>query len=386
MIIEITCLCVTGYIINSFLKEQKGVDESIKNILIRIHVNGIRGKTSVTRMIGSVLRNRYKTFTKTTGSEPKIIYPNGSEELIKREGLVNIKEQIEIIKKAHDCGVECIVFECMAVEPLLQRTLEERVMKSTIGVITNIRYDHEDVMGESLGEIAKSLCNTIPYNSILIVPKDISCLDVLIKVSTERNTKIRYADISNVPIGYSQRFEFMNFDENVAIVLEVADILGIPKNVALIDMLETKHDIGRGYLITKIVDDKKISFLNSFANNDVQSLIKMLSFVKFKLNDKKIGILSHRKDRIKRTVGMIPFIISYEFDTIVVNCDSNLIEDELRISGFKGEIITIDTNDREEVIKRIVNVSDHKHNYWIGLANIKTELADSVLDYFNGEI
>lgn len=394
MIAEVVGLGAVSSVLFSFFKEQKIVEMARDSIPIRIHVNGIRGKTSVTRMIGSVLRPKFCTVTKTTGSEPKIIFPDGSDELIIRKGSANIKEQMNVLQIAYENNAECIVFECMAIESSLQRLLEEKVMKSTIGVITNVRYDHEDVMGESLEDIARSLGNTVPYNAHLVITKDVEYAHILESIARERNTIVHYADTENVPKGYSQRFDFMNFDENVALTLEVAKILGIDRDDALRDMLTTKHDIGKGALYSRIISDsdsgndndryryndryKTIHFLNSFANNDVQSLLKMLAQIEYKKRSKKIGLLSHREDRTRRTLSVIKFICEYGFDGIIISSNNKLVENELRQSGFKGEIVTISTNFIEELIK----LSDMKDNYWIGLANIKTPLAENVLSYF----
>lgn len=380
MIAETIGLGIISTFFSFYLREQKEVDKCRDPINIRIHVNGIRGKTSVTRMIGSVLRPHFRTITKTTGSEPKIIRADGSETLIKRSGAANIKEQIDVLMLAHKENAEAIVFECMAIEPELQRTLEEKVMRSTIGVITNIRYDHEEVMGETLESIARSLSSTIPYNSHLIVTKDIQCLNILEEVAKKRNTIVHYADIKDVPVGYSQKFDFMNFDDNITIALKVAELLGIKREDALRDMLSTKHDVGKGALYTRIFEngDRQVHFLNSFANNDVQSVIIMLSQVKFKEGAKRVALLSHRDDRVRRTMSIIKFVCEYGFDSIVVSSGSDLIEKELRTTGYKGDIITTTDN----FVEKLDKLSVGKDNYWIGLANIKTPFAESVLSYF----
>ncbi|GAH01188.1 unnamed protein product, partial [marine sediment metagenome] len=42
--------------------------------------------------------------------------------------------------------VDVLVVECMAISPELQWVSEHKIVKSTIGVITNVREDHlEDV-------------------------------------------------------------------------------------------------------------------------------------------------------------------------------------------------------------------------------------------------
>lgn len=378
MIAELVALCPTFYFLHYLYKEQKDVKRAQRKIPIRIHVNGIRGKTTVTRLIGSIIRPIYPTLTKTTGSEPVIIFPDETEEKIIRKGQVKIEEQIKVLKIAEGKGAKCIVFECMAIDPIYQKILEEKVMKSTIGIITNIRYDHEDVMGESIKDIARSLCNTIPYNSHLIVPENIAEVNIVQSIADERKTIVHYARLDSVPKGYVQRFDFMNFDENVAIALEVANILGIEKDVALENMLKTTHDIGKGKVYTRILEDKRVHFINSFANNDAQSLVIMLSRVKFREKSKKIALVNHRKDRERRTWGFIHLLCNYGFDSILISSDNKLIEKELRSSGFKGDIVTTTGN----YINILDKLSNNRDNYWIGIANIKSNFADSVLNYF----
>ena len=54
--------------------------KALKKIPIRIHVNGIRGKSSVVRLIAAGLRESgLKTFAKTTGTIPRIINEKGND-------------------------------------------------------------------------------------------------------------------------------------------------------------------------------------------------------------------------------------------------------------------------------------------------------------------
>lgn len=382
MLFETVTLTPIFYYFRGLVQEHREIEAAHKSIPIRVFINGIRGKTSTTRMIHAVLRTHYNTIGKTTGSEPAIIYSDGSEERINRVGFTNINEQIRIMKLAQENGAEAVAFECMAIEPAYQKLLEEKVMKSTIGVITNVRFDHEDVMGESLGSIARSLSNTIPTKGILVVPENIEELNILVEEADNRGTKVVLAKLDTVPDGYEKRFSFMNFKENVAIVLAIADILGIDRESALRDMLATRHDIGKGNVYTKIVDGKSISFVNSFANNDIGSLTLMLSYVNIPKENKKIALLNHRKDRMRRTYGFIHFLCNYGFDSIVLaqENDSDIIEKEIRSSGFKGEIKILTPESRH--IQELLELSNRKGNTWIGLANIKSEFADSVMRYF----
>jgi len=122
-----------------------------------IHVNGTRGKSSVTRLLAGGLRaGGVATMAKTTGSAPVIIFEDGSETAITRFFGANIREQLKIIKFASKRKINTLVLECMAVSPEYQWETEREMIRSSIGVITNSRPDHLDVMGPGLKNITYS--------------------------------------------------------------------------------------------------------------------------------------------------------------------------------------------------------------------------------------
>ena len=121
-----------------YIFEQSRHNKRIFNIKYRIHINGIRGKSSVTRLIGKILRESdIKTFTKTTGSAARLIDHNGTEHLIKRRA-ANIIEQVSIVKTISKHNPEAFVVECMAVTPLLQQVCEEKMIQSLDLLIANV--------------------------------------------------------------------------------------------------------------------------------------------------------------------------------------------------------------------------------------------------------
>ena len=72
---------------------------SLKKIPIRIHVNGTRGKSSVTRLIAAGLREGgLNTFAKTTGTIPRIINNSGNDVELHRLRTASIGEQIKLIR------------------------------------------------------------------------------------------------------------------------------------------------------------------------------------------------------------------------------------------------------------------------------------------------
>jgi hypothetical protein len=65
--------------------ERRDYERQLGKLKIRIYVNGIRGKSTVTRLIAGVLREAgIQTLAKTTGSAARVILPNGDEIPIRR--------------------------------------------------------------------------------------------------------------------------------------------------------------------------------------------------------------------------------------------------------------------------------------------------------------
>ena len=153
----------------SIVRHQRRLDQ----LAVRVHVNGIRGKSSVTRLLAGVLREGgYSTLAKTTGSAARVIGTRGEEAPIKRRGAPTINEQVDIVREHVTPGVEALVIECMAVRPLYQEYSQEFIVRSDVTVITNVREDHQEEMGETLEEIADSMSVTIPRSGVLITAEN----------------------------------------------------------------------------------------------------------------------------------------------------------------------------------------------------------------------
>lgn len=93
----------------------------LRSVPIRVHVNGTRGKSSVTRLIAAGLRESgIRTIAKTTGTLPRLILPDGSELPIERTSRANVIEQRDVVAAAAHMRAEVLVVECMALQPQLQ--------------------------------------------------------------------------------------------------------------------------------------------------------------------------------------------------------------------------------------------------------------------------
>ncbi|MBE0461631.1 MAG: poly-gamma-glutamate synthase PgsB, partial [Candidatus Aminicenantes bacterium] len=142
-------LCAGIYILY-LVVEYHIVTYRARRIPIRIGITGTRGKSSVTRLIASVLREAgFSVLAKTTGSIPVIILPNGQEKEIKRRGVPSILEDKKILKAGAKLGVQVLVSELMGIHPERVHVESTRMLRPHIIVITNVRLDHMSQMGYS---------------------------------------------------------------------------------------------------------------------------------------------------------------------------------------------------------------------------------------------
>ncbi len=279
-------------------------ERALRAIPIRIHVNGSRGKSSVTRLIAGALREGgRRTFAKTTGSTPRLILPDGSEEPVIRLGSPNICEQIGVLDRARREGAEVIVMECMAVRPDLQKICEHHIMRSTIGIITNIRPDHLDVMGPTVEDVAVALSSTVPRGGTAILG-DARYERSYRAVADACGTSLLVAAPEEVLPEAMEGFGYMEHEENVATALLVTRKLGIPDAVAMRGMYKANPDVGACTTQRFTHRGCEIEFLNIFAANDLESTITV--WQKLRLGTPGTGpivaLLNLRGDRIDRSL------------------------------------------------------------------------------------
>ena len=262
-----------------------------------VHVNGTRGKSSVSRLIEAGLRaGGLRVFCKTTGTDPMTIDVEGREELIRRRGRANIREQLGILHRAAQSGAEVLVVECMAVQPELQYAAQHRILHADVGVITNVRRDHADVMGETMDEIAASLANTVPKNGVLFTAEQTHG-DILAARAAALGSRF----VRVLPDGTEPEFEFA---ENIALALAVCEELGVARETALTGMRNYRRD---PYALSLHRWGGAL-FVNALAANDVQSTCMIWETLRAQRQweDRALTLLvNNRPDRASRTKDML---------------------------------------------------------------------------------
>ena len=358
----IIILIISGLFENYF--HQK----ALSNIPMRIHVNGTRGKSSVTRLIAAGLRGgNFKTFAKTTGTTPRIINESGKDIKIHRLRSASIGEQIKLIRYFSKKNPDALVIECMAVNPQYQWASEQYIIKSTLGVITNVRPDHLDEMGTTNEEIAYSLSNTIPFDSKIITAEHQAFKPLKI-ISEERNSIIERSHAEDIEKEYLDKFPFIEHPENIALALKVCLSMGVHRDAALEGMLKTIPDPGSLFIWDIKNKKNKCKFISGFAANDPSSTKMVWNLIDKRFNCKSCIFLNTRNDRRYRTVQLIELVLTdIKPDLFIIRADniksilSNHKIDKNRVIIFNM------SSSPDELVDSIVDLNNY---YILGIGNI----------------
>jgi len=368
--------------------ETRRHDRNIARIPVRVHVNGTRGKSSVTRLIAGGLRaSGRRTFAKTTGTMARMILPDGSEVDVYRVGRPNLIEQTRIVRRALEERAEALVIECMAVSPELQPISELKLVKSTIGVITNVRPDHLDVMGPTVDDVARALSQTLPRSGHAFTAER-ERVHILEAVARERGSVLHVSDAGDVFEADLAGFSYFEHAENVALALAVCGHLGVERAVALRGMQEATPDPGVLRRYTVRSGDKEVEFVNAFAANDPDStylIWQRLGLDRATPGLRRIVLANCRGDRLQRS-GQIAELVASRLpaDHVVLTGEGTALVALQAVSkGLDRERISdLGGMSAERVYERILNLVEGR-GVVVGIGNIVGLGQEIVLHFSN---
>ncbi|MFD6334428.1 poly-gamma-glutamate synthase PgsB [Streptomyces niveus] len=322
LFLYIVLLVCSAFLLAAGVVEQRRHFTNLNRIPSRVLVNGIRGKSSITRLCAGALRGGdLVTVAKTTGTAARFIHPDATEEPVYRKfGIANVVEQIGIVRRAAAYNPDALVIECMAVMPALQEINQSKLIRSTIGVLCNVREDHLAEMGPTLDDVARSLSRSMPEDGICVTAEK-ERFDILQEEADARNCQLIYADPETVSDEELRGFSWFTFKENVSIALKVAELLGVERETALQGMYDAPPDPGvlsvERYLTP---DGKRLRFANVFAANDPEStLMNINQLLDLGAIARPLNVVINcRPDRVERNGQMGEIVPDLQPDKVFV--------------------------------------------------------------------
>lgn len=304
LLIAVTLVLVAAGVIELLVHRR-----NLRRIPIRVHVNGTRGKSSVTRLIAAGLREAgIVTCAKTTGTLARMILPDGHEVPIFRPAGANIIEQRRIVATAAAYQAQALIIECMALQPELQSLSEFRFLRATHGVITNARPDHLEIMGPDDAGVARALTGMTPVSGKVFTAER-NQLEIFARAAADRKTElIRVGDddVRAVTAAELAGFSYTEHPDNVALALRVCAELGVARDTALAGMQRCAPDPGALTEHTLDFFGRHLVFLNGFAANDPVSTQQLWETANLSHPElaRRIAIFNCRTDRPDRSMQL----------------------------------------------------------------------------------
>ncbi|SDQ25000.1 hypothetical protein [Halopelagius longus] len=178
--------------VRSILNRGRRHDEFLDQLDARIVVMGIRGKSSTTRRIADVFDRRgYDTLVKITGNRPHVLH-NGDYIPIERKGprvtlYENIKTFWRFIPVLDSYSPEGVgVFENQGITEYTTRMFNQRFVDPDVILLTNVRQDHQDTMGKTRQDIARSFARSVPEGAHVVSGEQHPVLHEYLKQEVER--------------------------------------------------------------------------------------------------------------------------------------------------------------------------------------------------------
>lgn len=295
--------------------ENYGIQSRIKKIPGRIAISGIRGKSSLTRLIAFGLRGEgFRVMAKTTGSRPVLIYPDGREEEIRRRGPASILEQKKLIRLAVAERSDFLVSEMMSIQPECLEAEGRYLLRPGVMVLSNFRVDHTEFLGHNKEEVARKIMAAVPAGTVVFLPEE-ELRPWMTILARNKRFELKVVGVgSSETASLSEILPYPEFEPNLRLARAVLEYFGITEAQIRSAWSSLRPDYGRPR-VWKIKYNKNrfFYFISLFAANDPESSLLAMEFITHKMGwqeNPKIGWLSLRADRGDRTAQWADFLKS----------------------------------------------------------------------------
>jgi dihydrofolate synthase / folylpolyglutamate synthase len=343
-----------------------------------IHVAGTNGKGSTCHMLASILQaSGYKTGLYTSPHLKEFterIKVGGIE--VTREYVVDfvnrIKPSIEEIRPSFFEITVAMAFDYFAKESIDVAVVEvglggkldsTNVVQPLISVITNISWDHKELLGNTLPEIAGQKAGIIkPGIPVVVSERQHEVQDVFITTARENNAPIFFAS-DEYTVRASRGADAVDILKGTEILLKEVRLplkgfyqhRNVPGVMKTVDVLQQHFSIGRAQLkkgLEDVLINTQLKGRWQTINNNptvvcdtghnysgVQQVMRQIFTQKF---SRLFIIWGMVKDKdVKQILGLLPKEAKYYFcqARIPRAMDATTLQLEAAAFGLKGEVI-----------------------------------------------
>ena len=266
----------------------------------------------------------------------------------------------------------------MAVTPEYQWVTEHQMVKADIGVMTNTRLDHLDVMGPGIRNCVLSLCNTLPKNKVSYT-SEINMFPLMEKEAKRVKSELSYIPYDDITDEMVSGFNHLEHKENIALSLKVCEQCGVEKDKALKEMYNAIPDIGATEIFHFTTPNKQIEilFAHSFAANDPESTYALIKYILkiYGTQVDEIGfVLSTRADRMFRSnqlIDMLPKFTNLDLLYLVGDQEKTIKNYAIKNKSIKKEkIVTCGFVTGEKLVEYVEKTAKSKNIILLGIGNI----------------
>jgi hypothetical protein len=244
--------------------------QRLRQIPIRIHVNGTRGKSLLTRMLVDLFSQAgYSVAARVTGEKPQAFQTGPGWQIWPRFAPARIKEVARFIRQISTTPPRVLVLENMALAPENLFAAERFLVQATLSVFTNFRTDHQEVWGKNP---VSALRHALPRRATLLVTADdLRLLDPNQLKQLEINLITPPAPVT------PESAEFAVFESQFQLVRAIAAHYQLPNTVLEATLAAWRQKLlPNQWLIPIRLHPEPQTLVNLFTCNDVPSATLIL--------------------------------------------------------------------------------------------------------------
>ncbi len=279
---------------------------------------GTRGKSGTERLKAALISGLgYPLISKTTGCEAMFLVgePFGQVRemfLFRPYDKATIWEQMNVVRLSVQLRADVFLWECMGLTPGYVQVLQRHWTRDDISTITNTYPDHEDLQGPAGRNIPEVMTNFIPQGGTLLTTEE-QMRPILADAARRLGTRlvpVGWLEAGLIPSDCLKRFPYEEHPFNIALVLELAEELGVDRDLALKEMADrVVPDLGvlKAFPVAP-VRTRRLEFVNGMSANERFGAMSNWARMGFDTQDpyREPGVwlttvVNNRADRVPRS-------------------------------------------------------------------------------------